>query len=43
MGDTIITWNWPNWLTVGIMALTIFAVAGFAVQIYSKSTATAGA
>lgn len=28
MGDTLITWNVPNWLTISIMGLTTFMIVG---------------
>lgn len=43
MGETIITWNWPNWITVGLMAALFLALAGFAVQAYTKATGAAPA
>lgn len=38
MGETIVTWNWPNWITIGLMSLVFFAVVGFGIQAYSSAT-----
>lgn len=36
MGDTILTWNWVNWITVGLMAATFAAVLGFGIKFYQE-------
>lgn len=41
--ETILSWNFANWLTVIIMASLGFALLGFAVKVYQKRTATAAA
>lgn len=39
MSDNIITWNWPNFLTVGFIALLMLAVLGFLTTAASRATA----
>jgi hypothetical protein len=34
--ESIITWNFANWLTVIIMAALGFAIVGFGVKVYQK-------
>lgn len=41
MGDTIITWNWANWITVGLMAMVFISVGAFAASLYAKKTGAA--
>lgn len=43
MGDTIITWNWVNWITVGLMAATFAAIVGCGLKIWNDTTAAANA
>jgi hypothetical protein len=39
--ETIISWNFANWLTIIIMAALGFALVGFAVKVYAKRTGQA--
>lgn len=41
--ETIISWNFANWLTVIIMAAVGFAIVGFAIKVYQKRSGTAAA
>jgi len=41
--ETIISWNFANWLTVIIMAALGFALLGFAVKVYQKRSGKASA
>lgn len=34
--SVILTWNVPNWITVGLMGATFFAVVGLAMKIWQK-------
>jgi hypothetical protein len=36
MNETILTWNFTNWVTVIIMAAVGFTLLGFAVKVYQK-------
>lgn len=29
MQSNVITWSWGNWITIGLMGLSVLAVAGF--------------
>lgn len=40
--DTIISWNFPNWVTVVLMAAIMFALLGIA-QKYMQSKVSGGA
>lgn len=39
--ETIISWNFANWLTVIIMAAVGFAIVGFGVKVYQKRSGAA--
>lgn len=36
-GENIITWNWPNFITVGLISLAMLAVLGFGTKLISRS------
>lgn len=38
---TIISWNFPNWLTILLMAILGFAVLGMIAQVVKSRQATA--
>ena len=38
MNESILTWNYTNWITVVIMAVVGFFVIGLASQIIQKTT-----
>lgn len=33
----VLDWNFTNWVTVGLMGLVFFALAGFGMKLYQKS------
>lgn len=37
MTETIITWNWANWITVGLMSLIFLALLAFFASLYTKT------
>lgn len=39
MDETVITWNWPNWLTVGLMSMFFLGVVAFGIQAWSNTNA----
>ena len=36
-GENIITWNWPNFITVGLISVLMMALIGFATHAASKA------
>jgi uncharacterized membrane protein YczE len=41
--ETILSWNFANWMTVIIMASVGFALLGFGIKVYQKRKAGAAA
>lgn len=37
MSESIITWSWPNFITVGLIAVTMMAVLGFLTSAASRA------